>query len=144
MWELDVRRFGAYANSVKYVSERACDVYEREYAIHYPEEERPAGRPLKTSRLHDRLLAKGQYSARDSDGSARSGSPWTAGHETSIPSVGETGTRLSGTSAAPFVRPSGYSIRRALLSTKYQGRAQRDSSTASAQTHFRTRSAEWR
>ena len=59
MWELDVRRFGAYANSVKYVSERACDVYEREYAIHYPEEERPAGRPLKTSRLHDRLLAKG-------------------------------------------------------------------------------------
>jgi dimethylglycine dehydrogenase len=59
MWELDVRRFGAYANSVEYVAERACDVYEREYAIHYPEEERPAGRPLKTSPLHDRLLAKG-------------------------------------------------------------------------------------
>ena len=65
MWELDVRRFGAYASSVKYVVERACDVYEREYAIHYPEEERPAGRPLKTSPLHDRLLAKGAvYGAR--------------------------------------------------------------------------------
>jgi dimethylglycine dehydrogenase len=59
MWELDVRRFGAYANSPKYVSERACEVYEREYAIHYPEEEFPAGRPLKTSPIHDRLLAKG-------------------------------------------------------------------------------------
>ena len=59
MWELDVRRFGAYANSVKYVAARACEVYEREYAIHYPEEELPAGRPLKTSPLHERLLAKG-------------------------------------------------------------------------------------
>ncbi len=59
MWELDVRRFGGYASSTKYVTERACDVYEREYAIHYPEEERPAGRPLKTGPLHDRLLAKG-------------------------------------------------------------------------------------
>jgi dimethylglycine dehydrogenase len=59
MWELDVRRFGAYASSPKYVAERACEVYEREYAIHYPEEELPAGRPLKTSPLYDRLLAKG-------------------------------------------------------------------------------------
>jgi dimethylglycine dehydrogenase len=59
MWELDVRRFGAYASSATYVAERASEVYEREYAIHYPEEELPAGRPLKTSPLHDRLLAKG-------------------------------------------------------------------------------------
>jgi len=59
MWELDARRFGDYASSVEYVAERACEVYEREYAIHYPEEELPAGRPLKTSPLHDRLLATG-------------------------------------------------------------------------------------
>ena len=65
MWELDVRRFDSYASSTKYVAERACDVYEREYAIHYPEEERPAGRPLKTGPLYDRLLAKGAvYGAR--------------------------------------------------------------------------------
>ncbi|MBW2232362.1 MAG: GcvT family protein [Deltaproteobacteria bacterium] len=65
MWELDVRRFGAYANSAEYVAERACEVYEREYAIHYPEEELPAGRPLKTSPLYDRLLSKGAvYGAR--------------------------------------------------------------------------------
>ncbi len=65
MWELDVRRFGDYASSAKYVAARACDVYEREYAIHYPEEERPAGRPLKTGPLYDRLLARGAvYGAR--------------------------------------------------------------------------------
>jgi dimethylglycine dehydrogenase len=59
MWEVDVRRFDDYANSPKYVAERACEVYEHEYAIHYPEQERPAGRPLKTSPLYDRLRDKG-------------------------------------------------------------------------------------
>ena len=40
-------------------SPRASEVYEREYAIHYPEEELPAGRPLKTDPLYDRLAARG-------------------------------------------------------------------------------------
>jgi dimethylglycine dehydrogenase len=65
MWELDIRRFGPYSSSTTYTAERACDVYEREYAIHYPEEERPPGRPLKTGPLYDRLLARGAvYGAR--------------------------------------------------------------------------------
>jgi len=59
MWELDVRRFDDYARSTSYIAERACQVYGREYAIHYPEEELPAGRPLKTGPLYDRLLARG-------------------------------------------------------------------------------------
>ncbi len=59
MWELDVRRFDDYSASSKYVVERAVEVYEREYAIHYPEEELPAGRPLKTGPLYDKLKAKG-------------------------------------------------------------------------------------
>jgi dimethylglycine dehydrogenase len=59
MWELDVRRFGAYANASSYVVSRAIEVFEDEYKIHYPDEERPAGRPLKTDPLYDRLLAKG-------------------------------------------------------------------------------------
>jgi len=59
MWELDVRRFGPYANATSYVVARASEVFEDEYKIHYPEEERPAGRPLKTDPLHDLLLAKG-------------------------------------------------------------------------------------
>ncbi len=59
MWELDVRRFGPYAVSPGYVLARARDVYEREYAIEYPEEERSAARPLKTGPLYDRLRANG-------------------------------------------------------------------------------------
>ena len=38
---------------------RACQVYEREYAIHFPHEELPAGRPLRMSPLYDRLLERG-------------------------------------------------------------------------------------
>jgi dimethylglycine dehydrogenase len=59
MWELDVRRFGAYASAKPYALARAREVYEREYAIHYPHEELPAGRPLRTSPLYDRLRDRG-------------------------------------------------------------------------------------
>lgn len=57
--ELDVRRFGDYARPVRFVAARAREVYEREYAIHYPEQELEAARPLKTDPLYDRLLARG-------------------------------------------------------------------------------------
>ena len=59
MWELDVRRFGPYANATSYLVDRASEVFEDEYKIHFPEEERPAGRPLKTDPLYERLLEKG-------------------------------------------------------------------------------------
>jgi len=59
MWELDVRRFGDYAASASYVVERACEVFEDEYRIHFPEEERPAGRPLRTDPLYEVLRARG-------------------------------------------------------------------------------------
>ena len=58
MWEIDVRRFGDYAGTT-YTARRACEVYEREYDVHFPEEERPAGRPLKTDALYDRLRERG-------------------------------------------------------------------------------------
>ena len=59
MWELDVRRFGEYAQSAAFLVPRAIDVYAREYAIHYPEEERDAGRPVKRDALHDVLAERG-------------------------------------------------------------------------------------
>jgi dimethylglycine dehydrogenase len=59
MWELDVRRFGGYASATSYLVPRARQVYEREYAIHYPEEELPAGRPLKVDPIYDRLASRG-------------------------------------------------------------------------------------
>jgi dimethylglycine dehydrogenase len=59
MWELDVRRFGDYACRTAYVVARASEVFEDEYKIHFPEEERPAGRPLKLDPLYELLRAKG-------------------------------------------------------------------------------------
>jgi dimethylglycine dehydrogenase len=59
MWELDVRRFGDFASDTAYVVSRASEVFEDEYKIHFPEEERPAGRPLKLDPLYERLRAKG-------------------------------------------------------------------------------------
>jgi dimethylglycine dehydrogenase len=65
MWELDVRRFGRYASATDYVVARACESYAHEYASHYPEEERPAGRPSRTSPIYDVLKARGAvYGAR--------------------------------------------------------------------------------
>ncbi len=59
MWELDVRRFDAAQSATAFVSARALELYGDEYAIHYPEEETPAGRPLKTGPLYDRLAERG-------------------------------------------------------------------------------------
>ena len=59
MWDVDIRRFGAWAATGPFLTERALDVYAHEYAIHYPNEERPAGRPLKTDLLFEQLRDRG-------------------------------------------------------------------------------------
>jgi glycine cleavage system aminomethyltransferase T/glycine/D-amino acid oxidase-like deaminating enzyme len=59
LWEVDVRRFGPYAAAKPYLLAKALDVYGHEYAIHYPHQERPAGRPLKADPLYDRLRERG-------------------------------------------------------------------------------------
>jgi dimethylglycine dehydrogenase len=59
MWELDVRRFGPYATSKRYLLDKVVEAYENEYSVHYPHEERPAGRPIKTSPIYDRLKSQG-------------------------------------------------------------------------------------
>ncbi len=59
MWDVDVRRFGAYASGTAYTEARAKEAYAREYAVHFPHEEPDAGRLLKTDPLFDRLAAKG-------------------------------------------------------------------------------------
>ena len=58
VWSLDPRRFTDYA-AKSYCLAKAVEVYESEYAIGFPLEERPAGRPAKVSPLYDRLKARG-------------------------------------------------------------------------------------
>lgn len=49
LWRMDVRRFGPQYRSPSYTLKRTREVYETYYDIHYPNEERRAGRPLKVS-----------------------------------------------------------------------------------------------
>jgi dimethylglycine dehydrogenase len=58
VWPLDCRRYLPFANRT-YTLAKALETYEHEYGVAYPQEERPAGRPAKTSPLHDRLRAQG-------------------------------------------------------------------------------------
>ncbi len=58
-WKMDVRRFGDHHRSRAYVTARAREVYATYYDIHYPGEERRAGRPLRTAPTYPRLAALG-------------------------------------------------------------------------------------
>ena len=58
-WKMDIRRFGAQYRSRDYALTRAVEAYSTYYDIHYPNEERHAGRPLRRSPAYDRLAALG-------------------------------------------------------------------------------------
>ena len=55
---VDPRRFGAYANK-SYAVEKNEEAYRNVFTVHYPDEERPAARPAKTSPVHGRHEAAG-------------------------------------------------------------------------------------
>ncbi len=64
LWAFDPRRYTGYATR-SYAVARAVELYQHEYAIAWPFEERPAGRPARTSPLYDRLRTKGaRFGAR--------------------------------------------------------------------------------
>jgi dimethylglycine dehydrogenase len=58
VWPLDCRRYLPFANRT-YTLAKALETYGHEYGVAYPQEERPAGRPAKTSAVYDRLRAAG-------------------------------------------------------------------------------------
>lgn len=64
VWPLDCRRYLECANP-RFALAKAIETYQQEYAIGYPLEERPAGRPAKASPVYARLKAKGaRFGAR--------------------------------------------------------------------------------
>ncbi|HUK09590.1 MAG TPA: FAD-dependent oxidoreductase [Stellaceae bacterium] len=58
LWSVDPRRFTGHVTKA-YTAAKALELYRNEYAIGFPFEERPAGRPAKTSPLYERLRDKG-------------------------------------------------------------------------------------
>ncbi len=57
VYAMDVARFGPYATR-SYTREKASEFYARRFQLAYPNEYWPAGRPSRTSPLHDRLRAQ--------------------------------------------------------------------------------------
>ena len=55
LWKMDIRRFGGHYRSRSYARARAYEIYATYYDVHYPGEERTAGRPLKTAPTYSRL-----------------------------------------------------------------------------------------
>jgi dimethylglycine dehydrogenase len=58
MMGVDPRRFGPYA-SLGYLRQKNEEAYARVFTVHYPDEERPAARPLKQSPCYERMKALG-------------------------------------------------------------------------------------
>ena len=56
--EMEARRFGGWAVG-GYGVEKAIDEYHQMYQVRYPGEYREAGRPARTTPIHDRLAARG-------------------------------------------------------------------------------------
>jgi dimethylglycine dehydrogenase len=56
IWGMDVARFGDYA-TIGYTNAKVRENYARRFRITFPNEELPAGRPLHTTPIYDRLTA---------------------------------------------------------------------------------------
>ena len=54
MFAWDIARFGLWANDSAFVKAKVQDQYAHRFAIHYPNEERSAGRPLRTRPVYAR------------------------------------------------------------------------------------------
>lgn len=55
IWGMDVARYGDFA-TLGYTNEKVRENYSRRFRITFPNEVLPAGRPLQTSPIHDRLV----------------------------------------------------------------------------------------
>tara|TARA_B100001123_G_scaffold143121_1_gene166354 strand:+ start:1574 stop:4006 length:2433 start_codon:yes stop_codon:yes gene_type:complete len=58
MLGVEPRRYGSYATK-SYLKEKNEEAYRNVFVIHYPDEERPAGRPLRQAPCYDRLKKMG-------------------------------------------------------------------------------------
>ncbi len=59
LWKMDIRRFGGQYRSQKLTLARTYENYATYYDIHYPNEERLAGRPLRLSPAYEDVAALG-------------------------------------------------------------------------------------
>ena len=99
---VDPRRFGAWAAERDYRVSKAVECFGLQFGMHYPFEERPAGRPRRTTPIYPRpKRRKERCSAACTAGSGRTGSPAATNRQrmdrgTSRPPSGRQGTDRMG------------------------------------------------
>ncbi|MEP2030662.1 MAG: FAD-dependent oxidoreductase [Paracoccaceae bacterium] len=59
VYGMDVARYGTYAENKQYIKETTGQFYSRRFVMTYPNEQLPAGRPLKTSPAYSDMTAAG-------------------------------------------------------------------------------------
>ena len=59
LWDVDVRRFGAFTANRRALSERTAETLGLHYAMRWPRQELESARPLRTSPLYDLLADRG-------------------------------------------------------------------------------------
>ncbi len=58
-WPMDVARYGAYASNREYIRQTTGQFYSRRFVMTYPNQQLPAGRPLKKAPAYDAMDAAG-------------------------------------------------------------------------------------
>ena len=58
-WPMDVARYGPWAANKQYIRETTGQFYSRRFVMSYPNEQLPAGRPLKMAPAHSEMTAAG-------------------------------------------------------------------------------------
>lgn len=58
-WPMDVARYGKFAENKRYIRETTGQFYSRRFVMTYPNEQLPAGRPLKMAPAHDAMTQAG-------------------------------------------------------------------------------------
>jgi len=58
-WSMDIARYGAFASNREYIKQTTGQFYSRRFVMTYPNEQLPAGRPLKKAPAHDGMAAAG-------------------------------------------------------------------------------------
>ena len=61
VYGMDVARFGPWAENREYIKQTTGQFYSRRFVMTYPNEQLPAGRPLKTAPAHDAMTAAGAH-----------------------------------------------------------------------------------
>ena len=58
-WPMDIARYGDFASNKEYIRQTTGQFYSRRFVMTYPNEQLPAGRPLKMSPAHSEMTAAG-------------------------------------------------------------------------------------